>query len=191
MPEETPKAAQAFSDYEAMGDGRSLRKLVELYRAQSATGEDVPTEREMTLKQWSVDHGWQARIIALVEEEAEAVRLALRKSTIRFRDNVATGIRADVNRYLTALAKDDDQGAKMAEDAGSLVKLTELYFKLAEEPLADRHEFGNAGGTPFVVAQFGPDDLGAGVGGNGDTPDPDEPEVLAEAQPGGGNGDGH
>jgi len=53
MARETPQALQAFEDYWAMGDGRSLQKLVSLYRARSVSGEDVPTKRLPTSVKWS------------------------------------------------------------------------------------------------------------------------------------------
>lgn len=68
---ETPKALQAFADYLALGDKRSLEKLLESYQSRPMGG---PTRQLSQLKKWSAQHGWQARIAAIAADAAEAAR---------------------------------------------------------------------------------------------------------------------
>ncbi len=63
---ETPTAAQAFEDYYALGDGRSLRKLAKSNQKHS--------KHIANLMQWSAAHGWQERVKARDREIAEAKR---------------------------------------------------------------------------------------------------------------------
>jgi hypothetical protein len=70
---ETPRAAQAFADYLAMGPGRSLEKLLAQYRQQTANGIRVPTLRFKTLADWSGTFCWQARLDQIVSQERQAV----------------------------------------------------------------------------------------------------------------------
>jgi hypothetical protein len=67
---ETPKAAQAWNDYLAMGAERSLDKLFAHY--QTAT-KAAPVKRLRTLKDWSSRHDWQARLVAIAEQERAAI----------------------------------------------------------------------------------------------------------------------
>jgi hypothetical protein len=67
---ETPRAKAAFNDYLAMGDGRSLEKLLSQYRGQSG---GAPTLRMATLEAWSAAHGWQKRLADIAEAERQAI----------------------------------------------------------------------------------------------------------------------
>jgi len=64
--EESPKAAQAWADYVALGADRSLPKLIGRYRTASETS---PTTRLATLKQWSAEYHWQSRLLTLAAEQ--------------------------------------------------------------------------------------------------------------------------
>lgn len=68
---ETPKAAQAFADYVALGPGRSLRSLHARYRQQTVN--KPPTVRFETLAEWSTTYGWQDRIAAAATERSNAL----------------------------------------------------------------------------------------------------------------------
>lgn len=71
-PPETLKANAALNDYALLGSGRSLSKLVEVYRSRPEGG---PTTKLSTLKDWSGKYDWQARIArydAAVQAEARA-----------------------------------------------------------------------------------------------------------------------
>ena len=61
---ESNKAITACNDYLRMGIARSLSKLCDRYH--SAT-EPIPTQRIATLKNWSIDYGWQERAAAYDE----------------------------------------------------------------------------------------------------------------------------
>lgn len=67
---ETPRARQAFADYLRLGDGRSLEKLAEVYQGCTVS---IPTKQLSRLKRWSQQHGWQARLGEIVEEERQAI----------------------------------------------------------------------------------------------------------------------
>lgn len=69
-PGDTSKSWQALQDYAAMGPARSLEKLVQIW---SGSG---PTKFLSTLKLWSSEGDWQARVIAYDEALAAAERAA-------------------------------------------------------------------------------------------------------------------
>lgn len=54
-----PNAELAFADYVALGPGRSLAALAEIYRSRT---ESVPTKNLTTIKQWSIRYRWQERL---------------------------------------------------------------------------------------------------------------------------------
>lgn len=70
FPEMTPKAAQAFADYAALGAGRSLDKLVTHYQSRP---ESAPTRQLTSLKVWSTKYGWQDRIKRMAAEQTAEV----------------------------------------------------------------------------------------------------------------------
>lgn len=70
MARETPRALQAFNDYLAMGDGRSLRDLWARYRSGT---ESPPTRLLSTLGKWSRIYRWQERIAELKQAERAAI----------------------------------------------------------------------------------------------------------------------
>lgn len=75
----------ALLDYYGLGDGRSLSKLIERYRDASKTS---PTVRIATLKKWSAEWAWQARIEAqkLLDDAEDARIWAERRQAIREAD---------------------------------------------------------------------------------------------------------
>lgn len=68
QPKETPKAAEAFSDYVGLGSSRSLELLASVYRSRT---EPAPTKHLRTLKDWSSKFRWQARIVEAANAETE------------------------------------------------------------------------------------------------------------------------
>ena len=159
MARETPNALQAFEDYWAMGDGRSLPKLAQQYAARSVAGESVPTTRENTLKMWSAGHNWQARVAQRITEEAERVREEERKRNKAFRDRVRTGIEYDVRKYLQSL--ESANGPVLAEDAASLERMTKLFLALGGDPVADKtvqEHTGSLQVQTIPLPVFGPND---------------------------------
>lgn len=71
MIRETPKAAQAFQDYLAMGAGRSLRKLAAVY-VEHGYHKTASTAFTI-LKNWSIAHGWQDRLTEAINERSAAL----------------------------------------------------------------------------------------------------------------------
>ncbi len=68
---ESARARQAYADYVAMGNGRSLPKLAALHGYG-----------ESQVRQWSTTFGWQARLMAVAErevKEAEGAEAAYRR----------------------------------------------------------------------------------------------------------------
>lgn len=63
---ETPRAAQAWADYLALGPERSLEKLAAFYQTRT---KPVPVS---TLKLWSTHFDWQGRLKDIAEREAKA-----------------------------------------------------------------------------------------------------------------------
>lgn len=152
-PRETPDALQAFEDYWAMGDERSLPKLAELYANRKRTGQPVPTVQESALKRWSTSHGWQERCKQRITEEAARTREENRRAVARVRARTMKAIEADLGLYAQRVAKGE---AVLAQDAASLERMTKLYFQLAEEPLSDRYELRGPGpGGEHVVEHKG------------------------------------
>lgn len=70
-PTETPKAAEAFAAYVALGDGRSLRKLAAQLAEQGVY--KTSTSAMRCLGPWSREYRWQDRIAQAASERAEAM----------------------------------------------------------------------------------------------------------------------
>jgi hypothetical protein len=159
MARETPQALQAFEDYWAMGDGRSLPKLASEYNRRSVGGEAVPTKQQRQLERWSTVHGWQERLKQRITEEEARTREEERKRNKAFRDRVRTGIEVDVRQYLKSLEK--TEGAVLAEDAASLERMTKLFLALGGDPVADKtvqEHTGTLQVQTIPLPVFGPND---------------------------------
>ncbi len=135
---ETADALQAWEDYWAMGEDRSLPKLARHYQAKSKTGGKVPTRHLAQLKVWSSRWGWQARCAVRIAEEAAASRAAFRKRVQAHRERILGALEVDSARYIKRLQT--GKGEDLVTDMAGLEKATKLYFQLAEEPLAEKHE---------------------------------------------------
>jgi hypothetical protein len=72
---ETPRAAQAWADYLALGPDRSLAKLLHRYQ----TASNPPTRRLKSLADWSAAFDWQGRLRAIADEQASAAQEAQRQ----------------------------------------------------------------------------------------------------------------
>lgn len=66
IPGESDEANTALREYAMLGPGRSLRVLYQRYRerAQSSTDPLPPTKSIATIKTWSANYGWVARVKA-------------------------------------------------------------------------------------------------------------------------------
>jgi hypothetical protein len=98
LPRESARARQAWADYLALGDGRSLELLVREY--QSRTG-SVPSKQLSRLKKWSADYGWQDRLKKIADDVAAAAEAAY---AARRHEILSTGYSLDHERV--ALLKD-------------------------------------------------------------------------------------
>lgn len=160
---ETPSALQAFEDYWAMGDDRSLPKLAVMYREKRGRGEQAPTKRLSQLAEWSTTHHWQDRCKSRIEEEAEIARRKHRARVDRQRERIMLGIEVGSAKFLQAIERGE---VVLVEDIGDLATGTRLYFQVAGEPLAEKtvqeHTGPNGGPIPFTIVQFGEDDNGGG-----------------------------
>jgi len=67
---ETARAKQAFNDYLAMGEGRSLDALAKRYQTYS---EKAPTRCLGQLHRWSKSHQWQEHLELIAEEQRQAI----------------------------------------------------------------------------------------------------------------------
>jgi GNAT superfamily N-acetyltransferase len=159
--EETAAQLRAFEDYWALGYDRSLEKLAGLYRDQSASGQGIPTKRLATLKDWSRDHGWLRRCADREAKLALERRAKLKERADKFRDRLLRAIEIEGSAYAQQVyarvgPNGELSGPVLIGDANSLDKVTRLYFQLAEQPLADKHEVSGKV-TAEVHEEFGPE----------------------------------
>lgn len=186
---ETEAAAIAFADYLALGATRSLESLAVRYES----ADSAPTRSLHTLKRWSEEHDWQARVDKHVAETNAAVlkrmqsdEAGLRVRRLRLVSKAIESIKAQV-----------DRGTPV--DPKELRGLIDTEFKLIGAPLADvhKHKVGQDPDAPPVfpsgvidlrlilsdpaqrekVADLATDPEGTGAGedlpgGSGEDPEP-------------------
>ena len=113
---ESTRALQAFNDYLAMGDDRSLEKLAHQYQSRT---ENPPTRQLSRLKRWSQQHRWQARIAEIAERE----RAAIVARGIADRQNRVDAINDRWNRMKAVIdARAEDLADVPGGDTGLLVE---------------------------------------------------------------------
>jgi len=179
-PGETAKAYAAFLDYVQMGPGRSLKKLCERYRGQTAGEVGVknpPTQRLATLETWSTRFQWQARLAAY-ETERQQRALAVweqRQAEVRAADweagdalrKLAADILAETPQFLKTTRRmvKGEQGQPVREvitiglDARLILEALGLASKLQRQaaevaPVAQRHEHTGQGGGAIRVTDL-------------------------------------
>jgi hypothetical protein len=115
---ESSRARRAWADYLALGEGRSLERLADDYRART---ESVPTRQLSRLKRWSADHGWQERLRALADEAVAAAAAVLVE---RRRAALEAGLGLDFERVVVLkrlaarmVAELEDEGRLWVQDA--------------------------------------------------------------------------
>jgi hypothetical protein len=91
---ESPKARQAWADYLALGEGRSLEKLLAKYQSDPKA---APTGHLTRLKLWSRQYGWQARLQALADAAAAEAAATIQR---RRAEAIQTGLALDYERVL-------------------------------------------------------------------------------------------
>jgi hypothetical protein len=161
-PRETPAALQAFEDYWAMGDGRSLRKLAVAYKERTAGGQAVPTRQVGQLFKWSTQHHWEDRVKDRTLEEADLARRKLRARADKQRERIMVGLEVGMARLLQAIDKGE---VVLVGDIADLATGAKLYFQVAGEPLTEKttqeHTGPNGGPVavvPVPIPVFGPND---------------------------------
>lgn len=92
---ESARAQQAWADYLAMGDGRSLEALVNRYQTVKADGGSAPTTRLPTLADWSRHHDWQGRLKRLAQEQSDRIAAEME---VRRREIMGAGLALDFER---------------------------------------------------------------------------------------------
>lgn len=151
---ETQRASQAYADYVAMGDGRSLSKLLAAYRAMPKN--KAPTLRMQTLRAWSANHLWQSRLRQLAQDQArqaeqsearrhETYRRAIRTKERRLADKLIARAESMLDFPLTQLVREtrDADGRTVYQtimpgkwslrDAAAMVETASRLYRLSAE----------------------------------------------------------
>jgi hypothetical protein len=121
---ETSRARQAWADYLALGEGRSLEKLAADYVSRSGSGPDPdretgpapPTRFLSTLKEWSARFGWQERLRAIADAAAADAQAAI---AARRREVLEDGLGLDYER-VTVLKRVAERLRTEIEEEGRL-----------------------------------------------------------------------
>jgi len=104
---ESRKANAALRDYIALGAGRSLEKLFEVYSNRAATI-PLPSKSLNGLKTWSARNAWQARVTAWeeIQNKDEEEKWAKRREEIRLADyKLGAELRKVVEDFIEELPK--------------------------------------------------------------------------------------
>lgn len=146
---ETLNAWAALVDYAHMGPGRSLEALTLTY--QSATGAR-PTKRIATLKDWSANYAWQARVAAFDEAEAERQTEKYRERSDRALDDLMT--LADTYRGKVKIMVDGYSWdiASHGQVALALKTATEATLKAYRVP--EKKEIAGPDGGPLQLVDL-------------------------------------
>lgn len=138
--EDTAKSHAALCDYAAMGAGRSLPKLAERYRIGT---DPVPSKQVQTLKRWSSEGDWQARVAAYdaaLQAEAEADRAALRAQRRRQLEDQdweqGQALRDQVSAFLEELPLFRDEHISESEIEGTVVRVVHRSLDITLNDIA-------------------------------------------------------
>lgn len=119
---ESPKALQAFEDYWALGDDRSLTKLAAAYAGRT---EGVPTRQVSRLKEWSQQHDWQQRVVDRQKEIAAGVAAGVVAEGIANRQNRIDALNdlwAKAHQVIAERAADKTMASVPGGKTGMLVR---------------------------------------------------------------------
>ena len=171
---QTAQQLRAFDDYFQMGFGRSVRRLYEKYMADLAAGTAPPCRTERQLERWCSVFNWVDGCAKREAEDIAEQRHKTQQRTGRVRDRILRALEIDASAFAqTIFANVGEDGAVGApviiRDAASLEKMMALFFKMGEEPLAERREItGVKDGPPIGVSWL---DAVRGVEEDGDADD--------------------
>lgn len=140
-PADTPRSYAALCDYAALGAGRSLEKLVQVYTS-SGTGKP-PTRHRATLGVWSSAHDWQVRVAAYdqaIQADEEAARQAIRAQRRVELEEADWATGSDLRKQCEAMLAEMPRFLRHTEtevkQGGELVKVITLALKAGPGELA-------------------------------------------------------
>ena len=174
---ETARALQAFNDYLAMSEGRSLADLAKRYQTCS---EKTPTRCLGQLLRWSKGHQWQKRLEQAAKEQRQAIiaRGIIEKQNrldayndlfkrsydvikARAGDETSTGPGSGsglLARTYKGVGKGDDFKLieEYAVDTGLIREMRELAKQTAQEmgEWTERKELSGPDGKPLVITEI-------------------------------------
>lgn len=138
---DTPRSYMALCDYAAMGPGRSIDKLLQVYTSHG-TGKP-PTRHRATLGVWSSTHDWQARVeaydLALFqaeEQDRQAIRRARRLQLENQDWHDGEALRARVSELLAEMPRFLRRSETQIEQGGELVRVITLALSAGPGELA-------------------------------------------------------
>lgn len=140
---ETPQAAAAYASYAAMGPERSLVKLAE--ELGQRRSKPIPLS---TLKLWSSEHQWQARVIAYDAERIEERRRKRDADIEKMNERHALLGTSQQAQAITQLARLAHMGKLGGQASVMLLKLAIDVERTArgEPTVVERHEQTGADG---------------------------------------------
>ncbi|MEE8176488.1 MAG: hypothetical protein V3T65_00660 [Acidobacteriota bacterium] len=177
---ESVRANAAFRDYVAMGEGRSLEKLLAAYIHRAST-EQLPSLKLNTLKKWSQRHAWQARLAAweATQHAIEEDRWSKRREELRL-DDFALGakLRDMVLDFLEVLplvieGRRIKAGERIIVDPQTREKIREIGYVQYVRMNATPAQLGQAARAASELQR-----LAAGMEPNGQTPK--EPPLVKQ-----------
>ncbi len=145
VPPESAKAARAYANYELLGDGRTLPRLVEWYKNQPEPTKHNRKGKKYipnlsTLKQWSSDYNWQQRIKDYERIQLEERRKRRQEELDQMDKRHADYGRASLYRAIEYINVHlDDPGTTMAQ-AVSLMRTSYELERLARGAATERIE---------------------------------------------------
>jgi hypothetical protein len=148
---ETARARQGWLDYLALGDQRSLEKLVEQYQTRT---EAAPTKQLTTVKRWSRVHGWSDRLRAHANEIERELRLAQTDAIREMNERHATIAKAATGKLVEWLQRLDG-GTLTVMEAARLLDVAVRVERLARGEPTDRPAVEHRGpdGGPIQIEQ--------------------------------------
>ena len=138
---ETPKAAQAWADYLALGPDRSLEKLASRYHRRRKFPKSSPASTLRQLKRWSAEFGWQDRLRDIVDRE---VREAQEREAAHVREVMETGYALPHHRVALLKRLTDDLVADVTEGGRRWVRDVKVIGTGEEAEKVDVERFNES-----------------------------------------------
>jgi hypothetical protein len=153
IPPESPKAARAYADYEAMPD-RSLAKLAAKY--------NKPPSYVRQLARWSEAYNWQLRLKAYEEKQLEERRKKRQAEIDKMDEEHALIGRGNLLRAVEIVRRHIDTQDTTLASAVSLLRASYELERLARGAATERFE-GDVGLTilPKMYINLDPNEEGS------------------------------